>query len=62
MKKIFLIIGTIGIMYDYNVFAYDIPSNGCEYSDDYECQVWQVTPEGAGMILERGYNSASIVD
>lgn len=62
MKKVFLFLGMIGIMYAYNVLAYEIPSNECEPSDNFECQVWQVIPEGAGMILEKGYNSSSIID
>lgn len=63
MKKIFLILTTIGAMYAYNVFADKTPSTpGCEEGDFYKCEVWQVTPNGAGMILEKGYNSNNVIN
>lgn len=34
--------------------------NGCVGEDIYECQVWQVTPNGAGMILEEGRNGDDV--
>ena len=50
-------------MYVYNAFADKTPiGTGCETADNYECQVWQVTPNGSGIILEKGYNSHHIVN
>lgn len=46
-----------------NVFADKTPSTpGCEEGDFYKCEVWQVTPNGAGMILEKGYNSNNVIN
>lgn len=34
--------------------------NGCVGTEVYECQVWYVTPNGAGMILEEGRNGDDV--
>lgn len=63
MKKLSFILAVIGMMYAYNVFADKVPSpTGCEESDSRECQVWQSTPNGAGIILEKGYNSYIVIN
>ena len=63
MKKLSFIPAVMGMMYAYNVFADKVPSpTGCEEGEEFNCQVWQATPNGAGMILEKGYNSYSIIN
>lgn len=34
--------------------------NGCVGTEVYECQVWYVTSNGAGMILEEGRNGDDV--
>lgn len=55
---LFLSVLAIGLAYVYNVYASSpaVRAAGCTDEDCYACQVWQVTPNGAGMILERGKN------
>lgn len=64
MKKIvFVTLFSVGLVYAYNVFATSNLArmdNGCDSSNTYECEVWYVTPEGKGMILEKGKNIAYI--
>ena len=59
MKKVlFFNLLVVCLAYVYNVYASspNVRAAGCTDDDCYECQVWQVTPDGAGMILERGRN------
>jgi len=61
MKKlVYLTLLAIGLTYAYSVYASSksvrIPE--CTTHDVVECQKWQVTPNGAGIILEKGKNIA----
>ena len=64
MKKFSFIFATImASMYFYNVYADKTPvGDGCEEGPENKCQVWIVTPEGSGIILEKGYNKWEILD
>lgn len=59
MKKVlFLSVLAVCLAYMYNVYASSPSARaaGCTDEECYKCQVWQVTPNGAGMILEKGKN------
>lgn len=61
MKKVsFLSVLAVCLAYVYNVYAtspnVNARAEGCTDEECHDCQVWQVTPNGAGMILEKGNN------
>lgn len=59
MKKVlFLSVLAVCLAYVYNVYASspNVRAAGCTDDLCYECQVWQVTPNESGMILEKGKN------
>lgn len=60
MKKVlFFSVLAVCLAYVYNVYAssLNVRAAGCTDDECSECQVWQVTPDGAGMILEKGKNT-----
>ena len=59
MKKVlFFSVLAVCLAYVYDVYASSPNAReiGCTDDECHECQVWQVTPNGAGMILEKGKN------
>ena len=57
-KVLFFSVLAVCLACVYNVYASspNVRAAGCTDDKCYECQVWIVTPDGAGMILERGKN------
>ncbi len=61
MKKLFYFgLLAVGITYAYSVYASSnsVRMPECTTHNVIECQKWQVTPNGAGIILEKGKNIA----
>ena len=61
MKKLFYFgLLAVGLTYAYSVYASSksVRMPGCTNHNVVECQVWQSTPNGGGIILEKGKNLA----
>lgn len=64
-KKILVGLFSLCAVLSYKAYASlasdgDNESNGCVGKGEYNCQVWYVTPEGVGIILEEGVNGDDV--